>query len=287
MQAMHYFVHNIGDYRRDTAHLSLLEHGAYRQLLDSYYLAEEPIPEETESVFRRLCARTEDEKSAVLVVLREFFVLVEGAYRHARCDREIIAYQQKAERARTNGKLGGRPPAVITEVVISGNPRGTQSKANQEPITINHKPHTKRQRGAPSSVGAETKKKAERMAEVMRATGLKAVSATHPQMYALLGQGVELAEFENAARLAVSKGKDFAYALGICKRLLRDGAVRSSMGSMASGQWDSGRASIEAAAKRVGIEPWDQRAFESGGGESFLSYTSRVRRKRIAEGEPG
>jgi len=40
---LHYYTFNIGDYRRDTGHLSLLEHGIYRQLIDSYYLSEKPI----------------------------------------------------------------------------------------------------------------------------------------------------------------------------------------------------------------------------------------------------
>ncbi len=54
---MNFYKHHIGDYRRDTAHLSLLEHGVYRQLMDTYYLSEEPIPNETELVMRRLSAK--------------------------------------------------------------------------------------------------------------------------------------------------------------------------------------------------------------------------------------
>ena len=61
---MHYYQFNIADYRKDTAHLSLLEHGVYRQLLDWYYISEEPIPKETQVVFRRLCARTQEEQTA-------------------------------------------------------------------------------------------------------------------------------------------------------------------------------------------------------------------------------
>ena len=57
---MHYFQHFIGDYRADTSHLSLLEHGVYRQLLDQYYLSELPITLDENKLFRTLSARTED-----------------------------------------------------------------------------------------------------------------------------------------------------------------------------------------------------------------------------------
>lgn len=125
---MHYYQHNIGDYRRDTVHLSLLEHGVYRQLMDMYYLAESNIPEETELVYRRLCARTEEEKKAVDNVLSEFFKLGEEGWLHPRCDAEIAKYRDKVDRARGNGKLGGRP--TKTKEVISGLQEETQTKAN-------------------------------------------------------------------------------------------------------------------------------------------------------------
>lgn len=131
---MHYYQHHIGDYRRDTSHLSLLEHGVYRQLLDMYYLSEAKIPAETEVVYRRLCARTDEEKKAVDNVLSEFFKY-ENGWVQTRCDDEITAYKGKAARARINGKLGGRPSK--TKEVISGNPEETEAKANHKPLTIN------------------------------------------------------------------------------------------------------------------------------------------------------
>lgn len=134
---MNYYQHHIGDYRRDTAHLSLLEHGVYRQLLDMYYLSESKIPEETEVVFRRLCARTDNEKKAVETVLKEFFSF-ESGWVHKRCDEVISEYHSKADKARTNGKLGGRPSK--TKEVISGIPKQTDEKANHKPITINQEP---------------------------------------------------------------------------------------------------------------------------------------------------
>lgn len=142
---MNYYSHHIGDYRRDTGHLSLLEHGAYRQLLDMYYLSEQSIPEQTEVVFRRLSAKTDEEKQAVKTVLNEFFFLADG-WMHKRCETEICAYRDKADRAKENGKLGGRP--MKTKVVISGLSEETQAKANQEPITINHKPIKNKEQSA-------------------------------------------------------------------------------------------------------------------------------------------
>lgn len=146
---MNYYSHHIGDYRRDTAHLSLLEHGVYRQLLDMYYLSESKIPSETEVVYRRLCAKTEEEKKAVDTVLLEFFRL-ENGWTHTRCEKEITEYKGKAERARGNGKLGGRPSK--TKVVISGNQEVTQEKANHKPLTINQEPYIE----ANASVGKPT-----------------------------------------------------------------------------------------------------------------------------------
>lgn len=132
---MHYYSHNIADYRRDTAHLSLIEHGAYRQLLDMYCLTEEKIPEETEAVMRRLCARTEEEKKAVITVLNEFFQLDSG-WKHEYCDEVIASYHDKADRARSNGQLGGRP--AKTKPVISGLSNGTQTKANSLTQELNN-----------------------------------------------------------------------------------------------------------------------------------------------------
>lgn len=136
---MHYYQHNIADYRKDTAHLTLLEHGIYRQLMDTYYLDEKPI--ETQSVIRRLSIKTEEEAKALNNVLNDFFTLSECGNFHAkkRCDEEIIKYQAKAESARVNGQKGGRPKKPRkTQSVILANPNITQPKAN----SLTNKPLT-------------------------------------------------------------------------------------------------------------------------------------------------
>lgn len=133
---MFYYKHHIGDYRRDTGHLSLLEHGAYRQLLDLYYVDEKPIPNETDWVMRRLSAKTQAEKDAVLAVLSDFFTQDADGWHHKRCDFEIKAYEDKSEKNKENGKLGGRPKKKaeinpkITHSVLNGNPNQSENNLN-------------------------------------------------------------------------------------------------------------------------------------------------------------
>lgn len=146
---MHYYKKNIGDYRSATAHLSLLEHGVYNWLLDTYYLNEKPLPLNERELFRMALARTEDEKNAVRDILTEFFVETENGWVHNRCESEIKAYHAKAETNRKNGGNGGRPKKQAkenpngfqmndkeTHSVNSGIPQETLTK-NQEPLTIN------------------------------------------------------------------------------------------------------------------------------------------------------
>ena len=97
---MHYYSHNIADYRKDTLHLSLIEHGIYRQLLDSYYLDEMPLNADISKLMRSHSIRTADEQSALENVLLDFFELTEKGYIHKRCDEVIAVYHGKSDKAR-------------------------------------------------------------------------------------------------------------------------------------------------------------------------------------------
>lgn len=142
---MHYYQFNIADYRKDTVHLSRLEHGIYRDLIDWYYLDEKPIPKETQMVSRRLRLASEEEYKALENVLSDFFVESEDGFRHIRIDQDIEKYHTHCEKNKANGKNGGRPKgsgkAKKTQSVSAGLPDGSDSEPNrnpnQEPITNN------------------------------------------------------------------------------------------------------------------------------------------------------
>ena len=124
---MHYYKRHIGDYAKDTGHLTALEHGVYTLLLDWYYTNERPIP--AEKAIRIARGNREETES----VLSEFFHLSEEGWRHHRADREIAEYHVIAQVNRANGKLGGRPPKThsVSESEPIRNP-------NHKPLTINH-----------------------------------------------------------------------------------------------------------------------------------------------------
>lgn len=138
---MHYYKFNIADYRKDAGHLSTIEHGIFRQLIDWYYLDEQPIPLETQVVSRRLRLGSE-ELIFLENVLSDFFQKTEKGYVHKRIEFEIREYHEQAEKNKANGKRGGRPKK--TQSVISGLPDESQNNPNHKPITINHKPNRKK-----------------------------------------------------------------------------------------------------------------------------------------------
>lgn len=153
---MHYYSFNIGDYTSHTAHLSPVEDIAYRRLLDLYYQTEIPIQNDIKAVCRQI--RMREHADDVQQVLSEFFTLTDEGWTSARCSREIEDYHAKADKARANGKLGGRPKKQTKSEnnqpgfssLDLANPDLTQKKANQEPITINQEPEDSADKSAPS-----------------------------------------------------------------------------------------------------------------------------------------
>ena len=133
---MHYYPKNIGDYRRDTMNLSLLEHGVYTTLIDHYTLNEEPISLDHLDVCWTIGARTDNEKTAVCLILSKFFIKTDEGYRHKRCDEEIAKYHAKSEKAKESISKRWNKDTDVIRTYNEGN-------TNQEPITNNQEPYTK------------------------------------------------------------------------------------------------------------------------------------------------
>lgn len=94
---MNFYKRYLGDYARDTAHLSLTEHGVYTVLLDTYYATNGRLPAEREELYRIARAMTPIERKAVEKVADQFFAVNgDGARHNKRADEELIAYNTQA-----------------------------------------------------------------------------------------------------------------------------------------------------------------------------------------------
>lgn len=139
---MNHYTHHLGDYLKDAGHLSLLEHGVYRRLLDVYYIREAPLP--ADQVYRLVGARTDEEREAVDSVLSEFFERDGNSWRQARCDREIAGYVEKSAQARAaaNARWQQSDRKANVERTVS-KPNATamrpqcERNASHKPITSN------------------------------------------------------------------------------------------------------------------------------------------------------
>lgn len=101
---MHYYQFNIADYRKDTIHLTPIEHYIYRTLIDWYYLDERPIPKITQVVSRRLGLDSEMEPN-ISNVLKDFFIEHEDGWHHRRINEEIKRWRRRGWFPSTDPKL--------------------------------------------------------------------------------------------------------------------------------------------------------------------------------------
>jgi uncharacterized protein YdaU (DUF1376 family) len=126
---VNYYKRHLGDYARDTGHLTALEHGVYTLLLDWYYANEKPL------TLDKAIRVAKGNPNETQTVLQEFFKETSKGWIHGYADRIIAEYHVKADHNRTNGKLGGRPK--ITQTVPEENPNVT--------LATSHKPEEKKE----------------------------------------------------------------------------------------------------------------------------------------------
>lgn len=279
---MNYYEHHLGDYAKDTGHLSMLEHGAYRILLDRYYSTEAGIP--AAQAYRLARARSEEERQAVDVVLEEFFDLVEGVWINRRAEEEIGGAQARIEASKQNGKKGGRPrknPAgseTETQQKPSGFSLGseteTQQKAHQAPSTKHHLPGEpkaseylngscahKQPLAAAADPPDPIHVRACELTALVRNRGTR-LNASNPDVRSWAERGVTDAQLLTACDLAeerrAAKGDPSPVNAGLLTAILRDltanaggGARASPAARKANAVRDQNREAIERAKARI------------------------------------
>lgn len=310
---MNYYERHLGDYAKDTAHLSMLEHGAYNLLLDRYYSTETGIP--AAQAHRLARARSKEEKQAVDDVLAEFFTLVGDVWINKRADEEIIKAQSRINAAKENGKRGGRPKkekhGSDSETqekpggLFPGSDSETQPKAHQAPST-NHqtpcKPLTSGNVDSTVDSPGETQPAAVRFAVQVRAWEKArgkaiAMTATDPRVIAWAEAGVTDEQLQFAYELAVdarqTEGDNTPINAGFLDvfvaKVLKPATGSSAVGKLPPAKpWFMSSSAIDEKGAELGVEKisgeqwfqWRDRVYSAAG-----VTTEMIRKAKIDAGE--
>ena len=231
---MNYYPFHIGDYIAHTAHLDPIEDCAYRRLLDAYYLAEGALPVDVAACARQV--RMKSNAVEVEQVLREFFVLTETGWSHARCDAEIARMHEKSAKAKLSSTKGvaarkakqttpDKPLDQPTDQPFdqpNGKPDGDLPNT-QEPITNSqYSPNPPPGDSSDPSIDVFAARVPTQQGAVclaLKSIGIADVNPSHSKLIALLESGVPLERFVDVGRDCASRGKGaFRYVLGVVER---------------------------------------------------------------------
>jgi uncharacterized protein YdaU (DUF1376 family) len=99
---MLFYQRHLGDYARDTGHLTLPEQGVYTMLLDRFYATEKPFSErEAMQVCR---PQNKVEREAVHRILNDFFIKTSSGYVNKRALAEIEKMHAKRLKAKESAE---------------------------------------------------------------------------------------------------------------------------------------------------------------------------------------
>lgn len=132
MTSLPWYAHNIEKYERRTAHLSMLQHGAYRLMMDHYYKTAAPLPAKAEQVHRICRAVADSEQEAVTSVLAEFFDLRDDGWHNEKADEELArmaAISDKRRDAAKNSHSGRATAQAKSPANTDAKPLQTDSKS--------------------------------------------------------------------------------------------------------------------------------------------------------------
>jgi uncharacterized protein YdaU (DUF1376 family) len=132
---MNYYQHHIGDFIRDTARLSDSQCMAYLRLMWMYYETESPFENDIDAIAFKIGANASD----VSQILKHFFFLHDGKWHQARCDKEILGFREKSDKAKKSANARWENANAMRSD-SERNADEPLSDANQEPVTSNQEP---------------------------------------------------------------------------------------------------------------------------------------------------
>lgn len=138
---MRHYPHHISDFNNATRHLTRLERGIYRDLIELYYETEKPLIIDVAEVARRIIAN--ELSTDVERMLNEFFTKTPDGWYHTRCDQEIAKYHGNTSQRALAGKASAAQKALKKQQALNGKSTDVETPLNEEPTRIhNQEPKT-------------------------------------------------------------------------------------------------------------------------------------------------
>jgi len=116
----------IGDYLKDTRHLSTEEHGAYFLILLEMWIKGGKLPFST---LHRIALFSPEKFDKVWVNIEQFFTKKNGEITQKRLRKELELSNARRKAAKNNGLKGGRPKTQLKPI---GKPNGKPNRNPQE-----------------------------------------------------------------------------------------------------------------------------------------------------------
>lgn len=98
-EGLNHYPRHIGDWLRDTAHLSEVEECIYSRCIDQYYSREKPLPLDLGQCARLVRAASAAARKALATILPEFFTQGPDGWHQKRCDEEIAHFKDRSVKA--------------------------------------------------------------------------------------------------------------------------------------------------------------------------------------------
>jgi uncharacterized protein YdaU (DUF1376 family) len=195
---MNWYPRYMGDYIRDTAHLTMTEHGAYTLLLDHYYSTGQPLPADDAALMRICRAFDPVEQSAVLSVAGTFFPVNGDGKRHNnRADKQLLDMTQKHNALSEAGKRGmakrWKKTGYNKANKQANNPAIAYPEPEPEPDTKGQKPEARSKHltsGKPTAVVIKTRNP-NPVLDAMAVVECGATTGLTTQDYARIGKALK------------------------------------------------------------------------------------------------
>lgn len=140
----------VGDYLKDTAELTLAEHGAYLRLILFYWNNGGAITSDLSKIYRATGAISQDEQKNIASILNVYFEQKDGSFFHKRIDKELEKTAKIKEVRSKAGRKGGRLSGKSRRSKNEANDKANDKQTSEQNRTISQPP-------SPSPLSSESK----------------------------------------------------------------------------------------------------------------------------------